>query len=334
MSLSAEDRKTLIRTIQSQVPLEPRPFASIARSLGSTEEAVIAGLRELQSEKILREISAVLEGNLLGYRSALATGSIPEERIEAIAAIVNTHPMVSHNYLRNHLYNLWFTIAVPSEMSLERTLGLLAKEAGVDGFHALCRTHVFKIGVNFDPDSLKNRTEVTKISTAQKIEVGPRDAQYFRALQTPLPLSERPFDELARGIEASGDELIDFARRHLGGAIRRYVGTLRHRKLGVKENGLVVWRVSEDAVQAAGERLARAPEVSHCYARNPVPNFPYTLYSMVHGPSRESCYEIARALSRETGLGDYAVLFSEREFRKQRLRYFLPELDRWWRERV
>jgi DNA-binding Lrp family transcriptional regulator len=188
--------------------------------------------------------------------------------------------------------------------------------------------------VNFDPDSLKNRTEVTKISTAQNIEVGPRDAQYFRALQTPLPLSERPFDELARGIEASGNELIDFARRHLGGAIRRYVGTLRHRKLGVKENGMVVWRVSEDAIQAAGERLARAPEVSHCYARNPVPNFPYTLYSMVHGPSRESCCEIARALSRETGLGDYAVLFSEREFRKQRLRYFLPELDRWWRERV
>jgi DNA-binding Lrp family transcriptional regulator len=112
------------------------------------------------------------------------------------------------------------------------------------------------------------------------------------------------------------------------------VGTLRHRKLGVKENGLVVWRVSEDDVQAAGERLARAPEVSHCYARNPVPNFPYTLYSMVHGPSRESCREIACALSRETGLGDYAVLFSEREFRKQRLRYFLPELDHWWRERM
>jgi DNA-binding Lrp family transcriptional regulator len=334
MSLSAEDRKTLIRTIQAEVPLETRPFASIAESIGSSEGEVIAALRELQSEQVLREISAVLEGSRLGYRSALATGSIPEERVEAVAAIVNTHPTVSHNYLRNHPYNLWFTIAVPPEMSLERTLGLLAKEAGVNGFHALYRTHVFKIGVNFDPDSLKNRTAVKKISTAERIEISTRDAQYFRAIQTPLPLSERPFDELARGIGASSDELIDFAKRHFGGAIRRYVGTLRHRKLGVKENGMVVWRVSEDAVQVAGEQLARAPEVSHCYARNPAPNFPYTLYSMVHGPSRESCREIARALSRETGLEDYAVLFSEREFRKQRLRYFLPELDRWWRERV
>jgi len=334
MSLSTEDRNALIRAIQSEVPLEACPFESIARDLDSTEAAVIEALCELQREKILREISAVLEGNLLGHQSALATGSIPENRIDTVAEIVNAHPTVSHNYLRNHLYNLWFTIAVPPDMPLERTLELLAKEAGVDGFHALCRTHVFKIGVNFDPDSLKNRTGVTKSATAQEIEVGPRDAQFFRALQAPLPLIERPFDELARSVDASGDELIEFARRHLGGAIRRYVGTLRHRRLGVKENGMVVWRVSADEVQAAGEQLAQAPEVSHCYARNPIPNFPYTLYSMVHGPSRESCHEIASALSRQTGLGDYAVLFSEREFKKQRLRYFLPELDRWWRERA
>jgi DNA-binding Lrp family transcriptional regulator len=334
MSLPLEDRKALIRSIQAGVPFAPRPFASIAQSLGSTEAAVIEELRKLQGEKILREISAVLEGSLLGYQSALATGTIPEERVEAVAEVISAHPTVSHNYLRDHSYNLWFTIAAPPKMPLERTLELLAKEADVDGFHALRRTHVFKIGVNFDPDSLKNRTEVTKTSTAQKVEVTTGDAQFFRALQTPLPLIERPFDELAHGVDASGDELIEFAKHHLGGAIRRYVGTLRHRKLGVKENGMVVWRVAEDEVQLAGERLAKAPEVSHCYARNPIPNFPYTLYSMVHGPSRESCREIARALSRETGLGDYSVLFSEREFKKQRLRYFLPELDRWWRERT
>ena len=334
MSLSDEDRKSLIRTIQSGVPLERRPFASLAGALGASEQAVIEELRELEREKILREISAVLEGSLIGYQSALVAGSIPEERIETVAKIVNAHPTVSHNYLRNHLYNLWFTIAVPPEMPLERTLELLAKEAGVDGFHALCRTHVFKIGVNFDPDSLKNRTEVTKSSSVEKIDVEPRDAEMFRALQTPLPLIERPFDELTRDIDASGSELIEFGKRHIGGAVRRYVGTLRHRNLGVRANGMVVWQVSDDQVEVAGERLAATPEVSHCYARNPVPNFPFTLYSMVHGPSRESCRDIAAKLSRETGLTDYAVLFSEREFKKQRLRYFLPELDHWWRERL
>jgi len=127
---------------------------------------------------------------------------------------------------------------------------------------------------------------------------------------------------------------VGFAKSHFGRAIRRYVGTLRHRKLGVKQNGIVVWQVSPNKVRAAGELLAKAPEVSHCYARNPVKDFPYTLYSMVHGPDRETCHELARSLSRESGLDSYAVLFSEREFKKQRLRYFLPELDRWWSERV
>jgi len=334
MSLPTEARNALIRTIQSAVPLEARPVESIARSLGATEAAVLDALRELQCEKILREISAVLEGGLLGYESALAAGSIPEERADAVAEVVSRHPTVSHNYLRDHFYNLWFTIAVPPQMSLERTLELLAKEAEIDGFHALRRTHVFKIGVNFDPDSLTNRTEATHAAATTPLEVGPRDARLFRALQTPLPLVERPFDELARGIDARGDELIEFANRHLGGAIRRYVGTLRHRKLGVKENGMVVWRVPELEVWAAGERLAQAPEVSHCYARNAIANFPYTLYSMVHGPNRDRCHEIARELSRQTGLEDYVVLFSEREFKKQRLRYFLPELDDWWAERT
>jgi DNA-binding Lrp family transcriptional regulator len=334
MSLSADGRKNLIRAIQAGVPLEPRPFAAIAEGLGTSEASVIEMLRELKSEKVLREISAVLEGSLLGHQSALVAGSIPEDRIDEVAAIVSEHPTVSHNYLRNHHYNLWFTIAVPPEMPLERTLELLAKEAGVDGFHALCRTHVFKIGVNFDPDSLKNQTKVTKTATAENVDVSPRDAALFRTMQTPLPLTERPFEELASRVDASEEELLAFAKHHLGGGIRRYVGTLRHRKLGVKENGMVVWRVSDDEVVTAGERLARAPEVSHCYARNPVPNFPYTLYSMVHGPSRESCREIAAELSRETGLDDYAVLFSEREFKKQRLRYFLPELDSWWAERA
>jgi DNA-binding Lrp family transcriptional regulator len=181
---------------------------------------------------------------------------------------------------------------------------------------------------------MKNRTEVSVHSPIAAFKAGEREVRLLRALQTPLPLSERPFDLLAAQVGAAGSELIEFANTHLGGVIRRYVGTLRHRKLGVRENGMVVWRVAPEEIETVGERLARAPEVSHCYARNSIEGFPYTLYSMLHGPTRESCQELARHLSREVGIDDYAVLFSEREFKKQRLRYFLPELDRWWGERA
>jgi DNA-binding Lrp family transcriptional regulator len=97
---------------------------------------------------------------------------------------------------------------------------------------------------------------------------------------------------------------------------------------------MVTWRVPDERIEEVGWRLAEAPEVSHCYARSAIEGFPYTLYSMVHGPDRESCRAIADRLASQTGLDDYAVLFSEREFKKTRLRYFLPELDDWWSSRA
>ncbi len=329
-----DDRTRLIRGVQAGVPFVPRPFKELGEALGIGESAVLGGLRELKEEGVLREISAVLEGSALGYDSALVAGEVPEETLEHVAKVVNAHPTVTHNYLRNHHYNLWFTIAVPREMSLDHTLVLLAKEAGTHAFRALRRTHTFKIGVNFDPKSLKNQTVPTPASKIEQVSVGATEAELFRTLQRPLPLEERAFDILAERAEVDAARLLEFARRHLGGAVRRYVGTLRHRKLGVRENGMVVWRVAADAVMAVGQQLAGAPEVSHCYARNAIEGFPYALYSMVHGPSRESCHAVARALAQKTGEEDYAVLFSEREFKKERLRYFLPELDRWWAART
>jgi DNA-binding Lrp family transcriptional regulator len=333
-AVEAVAQDELIRAIQAGVPFDRRPFARIAEALGSSEAAVVAALRDLSEQGILREISAVLEGSALGYDSALVAGVVPEAEIERVAEIVSAHPTVTHNYLRDHAYNLWFTVAVPRGMSLERTLELLADECGVEAFHPLRRTLTFKIGVNFDPKTRKNVSSVVAAKAVTAIDADEREKALFRVLQSPLPLIPRPFDELAQRVGVEPEELLAFARGHLGGVIRRYVGTLRHRKLGVRANGMVVWCVPSDRAEAVGQQLANAPEVSHCYARNAIEGFPYTHYSMIHGPDRDSCIEVAAQLSRETGIEDYAVLFSEREFKKVRLRYFLPELDEWWTARA
>jgi DNA-binding Lrp family transcriptional regulator len=284
----------------------------------------------MSEEGTLREISAVLEGAALGYESALVAGSVPSEEIARVVEVVNAHPTVTHNYLRNHSYNLWFTIAVPREMGIAPSLRALVRLSGVERFAALQRTLTFKIGVNFDPETRKNRSEVAPVREVKPIRVSERDVRCFRALQTPLPLTARPFADLASRAGVSTEELLEFGRAHLGEAIRRYVGTLRHRKLGVRANGMVVWRVAEGDLERTGRQLAEAPDVSHCYARNTIEGFPYSLYSMIHGPDRESCLAVARELSRSIGVADYEVLFSEEEFKKVRLRYFLPELDQWW----
>jgi DNA-binding Lrp family transcriptional regulator len=316
------------------VPFADDPFAALGEALGLTGDEVLSALRTWRADGVLREISAVLEGSALGYESALATGRVPEADLERVVGVLNAHPTVTHNYLRSHSYNLWFTVAAPGEMGVEETLRLLALESGVPTFHALRRTATFKIGVSFDPETRTNRSVAEPVMAVEAVRVSQRDKALFRALQTPLPLEQRPFEALARAAGADAGELLDFGRRHLGGALRRYVGTLRHRKLGVSENGMVVWNVPPPDQERVGRRLAESPEVSHCYARNAIPGFPYTLYSMLHGPDRESCQELAARLAGDTGMRDYALLFSVREFKKTRLRYFLPELDRWWGQRT
>lgn len=95
---------------------------------------------------------------------------------------------------------------------------------------------------------------------------------------------------------------------------------------------MVVWKVDEANLEKVGEVLAQQPEVSHCYARNPIEGFPYTLYSMIHGPNQQHCREVAERISCKLDIKDYIILFSTHEFKKCRLRYFLPELSVWWKQ--
>lgn len=332
--LQEEQSNRLAKIIQNGVPLVERPFAQIALDLGCQEEDVLAQLHRWHDEKLLREISAVLEGSVLGYDSALVAGAVPSERIDEVAEIVNAHPTVTHNYLRNHAYNLWFTIAVPHEMGLERTLEILAAEAGVEAFLPLRRTHTFKIGVNFDLKNRANSTERVELSSPQARNFSTAEIRILRSLQIPIDYVAEPFAALAANAGVSQSAFLDFAKANLGGAVRKYVATFHHRRLGVRGNGMAVYRVSETNIEAKGHDLAACPEVSHCYARNTIEGFPYRLYSMLHGPDEETCSKIAADLAARIGAEDFLVLFSSREFKKCRLRYFLPELEAWWQARA
>lgn len=329
MGLTREDEGRVIHAVQRNVPLADRPFRRMGEELGLDEAEVIGLLKVWNDDGRLREISGILEGAALGYDSALIAGSVPDPEVERVAGIVSAHPTVTHNYLRKHRYNLWYTVAVPEDMGLDRTVAALSRVTGVR-FHVLRRTTTFKIGVNFDVRTLQNRTDPTPVQPVQPVDLTERSRLLFRALQVPLPIVERPFELVAPQMGVEAGELVAFGQAHLGGAIRRYVGTLRHRKLGVRANPMVVWKVPEARVAELGARLAEAPEVSHCYARNPIDGFPYALYSMIHGPDLESCERIAARISRDLDVPDYALLVSVREYKKARLRYFLPELDDWW----
>jgi DNA-binding Lrp family transcriptional regulator len=330
MEISTHHENEVIRAVQHQVPFTPRPYAEIGRLVDLPESQVIELLQKWLDHGKLREISAILEGSALGYESALVAGRVPEGDLERVVPILNAHPTITHNYLRDHDYNLWFTIAAPQEIGLDAMVAALERLTRVD-LQMLRRRETFKIGVNFDLRTRQNHTEAAPLATGKPIELSEQTRALFRVLQTPAPIAERPFAELARRCGTDEERLLAFGQRHLGGAMRRYVGTLRHKRLGVSANAMIVWNVPEQHLSEAGQRLAQAPEVSHCYSRNSIEGFPYTLYSMVHGPDLDACREVAARLSGALRAADYQLLVSLEEFKKARLRYFLPELDDWWR---
>ena len=325
----------LASAIQGGVPLVARPFAAVGEPLGLSEDAVLSALRQYRDDGRLREISAVLEGESFGWESALVAGAIPAERLEAVAAIVGAHPNVTHNYERTHRFNLWFTLAVPPQMGLQRTLDLLERESDAGPFVPLPRTRTFKIAVRMDPKTKRNRSSHRKrTGPIPRVDASPRDQALFRLLQTPLPFVPRPFEALAATQGLGESELLAFANAHEGGAMRRYAATFHHRKLGVGGNVMSAWQVPEERHGEVGEALAALGEVSHCYARTVVPEFPYPIYAMIHGPDVAACTAIAQEAAARLGVPAPAMLESIREFKKCRLRYFLPELDSWWNARA
>ncbi len=332
LPLDPERARGLLLALQAGVPLVPDPWTELGAACDASPELVLAHLRALEAGGQLREISGVIEGSLLGYDSALVAVTVPEDRLAAVAAVTAACPTVTHAYERRHPMNLWFTIAMPGEIGVDAALAKIEEEAGLarGACTALRRTHTFKIGVRFDPESLENATSVKSGAAAVPTAIGAPEQALIRALQRPLPYVERPFAALALATGVDASSLLAFGQRHLGGLLRRYVATLRHRKLGVRGNGMVVWDVPESRIDEAGQILAAAPEVSHCYARNAAPGFPYRVYSMIHARDEEAVNAITARLAAAVRPTDHATLFSAREFKKERLRYFTPEFTAWW----
>ncbi len=142
--------RAILNRIQSRFPLTPRPFLTIAEELGLAEAEVIARLRRLKAEGIIRRIGGNFVPEKLGFVSTLCAARVPEEKIGQFAEIVNRHPGVTHNYQRDNHFNVWFTYIAPTMREIEANLRRISEESGVDTILNLPATKVFKIQAKFD----------------------------------------------------------------------------------------------------------------------------------------------------------------------------------------
>jgi DNA-binding Lrp family transcriptional regulator len=331
----------LLELMQAAVPVCERPFAELARRTGVSEEDALGRVQRLKEARVIRQISAIFDTRSLGYASSLVAARVDPARVDEAAAVINRHPGVSHNYLRNHAFNLWFTIAIAptSTLGLERTVEILQRQAGAEAMRLLPTLKLYKIGVQFDLGGDSRPDEVappsyTESQRAVSTALTPAEIEFVRVLQRDLPVTPAPFAEYARDLGVSLEHLQDLARRFTEeGKLRRIAAVLHHRNVGFSANAMGVWRVPGDdaAVDRAGEMMGGLRVVSHCYRRPSYPDWPYNIFTMVHGKNAAACEQALRAISEKTGITDYSALYSTKEYKKVRVRYFTPEEEAWER---
>jgi DNA-binding Lrp family transcriptional regulator len=333
------DRR-LLNEMQGSFPIEPRPYAAVARALEVPEKRVLIRVQELIDDRIIRQVTPIYDTRALGYGSMLVAARVDAEHPWRAAKIVNSHPGVSHNYLRNHDFNMWFTIAVEedSKLGLQGTLDVLQELTGADSIRQLPTLKLFKIRMDLDmaggTEELSAAGVATEPAELERQPYDDFDRAVIRVTQGDLPVVPEPYVaaavELGITVDALLEHLLGMVER---GLLRRVAAILFHRRAGFSANGMGVWKVPQERVLEIGPRMAAIRGISHCYQRPTYQDWPYQLFTMAHGRSKEECDAVLDAVAASVpDLQDRAILYSSTEFKKIRLLYFTDDFRNWERE--
>src|SRR5690348_10620458 len=185
--------KRLLNLMQGRFPIAQRPYEHVAQEAGISEQEVIARVQHLLDERIIRQVTPIFDTRALGYSSMLVAAKVDPENPWRAANVINEHPGVSHNYLRNHEFNIWFTIATEPEspLGVDGTLEVLAREAGAASVRQLPTLKLFKIRMDLEMEgSTQDLAKAVQALPPAETEPQPYDEfdqAVIRATQGDLP---------------------------------------------------------------------------------------------------------------------------------------------------
>jgi DNA-binding Lrp family transcriptional regulator len=296
--------RELLNAVQWDFPLDAQPYAVLSERLGIPEDEVMTRLGRVKELGVLRQLSAIFDTRALGYSSSLVAAKVDADRIDEAADVISRHPGVSHNYKRNHPYNLWYTIAVPPGDDLQAHVDVLHRESGAHITRVLPTLKLYKIGVKLDmtgQTAADAKTEVLEHERPERRAVmeapdlSPLEIEAIRIVQEDLPLVERPFAVEADAIGTDEATLLEMLQ------------SFKDRKLMRRFAALM----------------------NHCYKRPTYEDWPYSVFTMVHGHNARDCEDTIAAIQADTGVEEYALLWSVKEYKKTRVRYFTGDWDDW-----
>ena len=348
--MNAKVKETVLGTIQSGFPIAPDPYGALAEQLGFERDEVEKALLDLREEGLVRRIGASFDSKRLGYSSTLCALAVPPERADEVAAIINAYPGVTHNYLRENRYNIWFTLITRSAEDRARILGKIVEKSGCDDLLDMPATKMYKIRVDFGKGHGKKATEAKAKAKDAGEHVAGRfgaaaDARAFDgddafdvalvrwaqddvAFDADGALVERPFEQGAAlvgkqiGREVTENEVIvRILELRALKVIRRFGAMVKHQKMGFAFNGMTVWNVDDGRLDEVGAAFAEKPYVSHCYTRLAKPTWPYKIYAMTHAQTQDELDGYVAELA-DIAQAEPLVLVSTKEYKKVSMRYF------------
>jgi siroheme decarboxylase len=330
--------KRLLNLMQGSFPIAERPYQHVASEAGVAEEEVLARVAHLLDQRIIRQVTPIFDTRALGYSSMLVAAKVDPENPWRAAQVINEHPGVSHNYLRNHDFNIWFTIATEpnSPLGLDGTLEVLAKLAGAESVRQLPTLKLFKIRMDLEmeggTDALARAADAVAPAETDPQPYEQFDRDVIRATQGDMPVVCEPYAPAAAKLGLPQERLLEHLRgmqeRRL---LRRVAAILYHRRAGFSANGMGVWKIPDERIMELGMRMASFRGISHCYQRPTYQDWPYSVFTMAHGRSKEECDAILDSIAADTGIEERATLYSSTEFKKVRLLYFTDDYRDWER---
>ncbi len=305
----------LCNLLQKGLPICSSPFNEIAKELHSDEDTVLKQTSELKKTGVIRRITAIINHRTLGMAGTLATSHIPEENLQKVIQAVNAIEGVSHNYLRKHYYNLWFTLQAKSVKQIEKTLSNLSTRFNLN-FYSLPVERIFKLDVRFDAESggksllpCEGRILAAENTEKTEIQLNKEEKAILSKLQQNLEIVSDPFPNSLQVIQ-------NLIRK---GVIRRIATVVDHRKLGFAANAMFVCLVEDEHIAEVGRQLAVSNNVSHCYQRKTFPGWPYNLFGMMHGRDMEQLEKIVDDFTSHQKIRQFALLKTVKEFKKKQV---------------
>ena len=326
--------KKLLNITQTGFEITVAPYEKIASILRISGNETLLRLRKLKDEEVLRYIGASIDTSYLNFNGLLVAAKVPFEEIDSIAKIINSHPGVTHNYLRMNDFNMWFTIFEPNTYDVEDTAKKMLEMVKIKDYMLLKSEKKYKLNFVVDANSSdKNGIEFAEAQTKKekcKMELKSEDIRIIERLKQPLPINSRPFLALSKTLNISEKKLLKKLSNYKeSGVIRKIGGIVSQRKLGYKYNALVLWNVHRDKIDDFAEKLANTKNISHCYRRTTYKNWEYSVYSMFHCFDENHFKELLKFLSDDESVYEYIVLRTEKELKKKRMNFSKSEYSKW-----